>query len=70
MDSKEEVKELIAYYKHLFSHVWNAFLLLTGGLAGLVFKWDSLVAKVVFFMGGVWWMLLFSLSLVLETTCL
>jgi hypothetical protein len=41
MDSKEEVKELIAYYKHLFSHVWNAFLLLTGGLAGLVFKWDS-----------------------------
>ncbi len=63
MDSKEEVKELIAHYRNLFNQLWNGLLLLSGGLAGLAFKWDSPVAKAVFIAGSVLWVFLFFLTL-------
>ncbi len=58
MDSKEEVKELIAHYRNLFNQLWNGLLLLSGGLAGLAFKWDSPVAKGLIIVGGILWVAL------------
>jgi len=66
MKGSEEVKELIAYYKHLFSHVWNALLLLTGGLVGLAFKWESLLAKGLILAGSLVWVFLFIFAISLH----
>jgi len=65
MKGSEEVKELIAYYKHLFSHVWNALLLLTGGLVGLMLKPESPQAKAFITAGIPLWfaLLVYALSL-------
>ncbi len=65
MKGNEELKELIAYYKHLFSHVWNALLLLTGGLVGLMLKSESPQAKAFITAGIPLWfaLLVYALSL-------
>ncbi len=52
--------------RHLFSHVWSALLLLTGGLVGLAFKWDSLLAKGLILSGVVVWFFLFIFALSLH----